>query len=241
MNHPKYSTAHRARRQGIARRHSAPRVYVASPLSTYRTPRYDLMAACVRRHFPGADVLMPLDLFTSNSDWLAKWPAILPTLSAFVAFTDEEGWVGRGVWTEVRDARAHGVPVSVLDDAGCLCPWQSVRIAERRPDDWTRTARLELPLPAPEPHTPAWFTSLAAINPRQAATTASVIAATGQGEGCSICGDIAARPYRVGVPPYLTLSVCLCDDCCAIQQTHFGLDVTAADSDPVAETVACDG
>ncbi len=220
MSRKKYSTAPRARRSRVSPESIIGPVYVASPLTTYDTPRYDAMVSGARAHFPQATILPARDLFASNDDWRARWPDMLPTLAAVVVFAGDAGWIGAGVWAEVRDARKRGIPVYVLDDAGRLRRWESVRIIERRPDDWNRAARLDLPIP--EPHAPARLAALASINPRQAAITAAVVERSGRPDCCAVCGDGPAPVYVLAEPPCLTAR--FCDDCIGIQRAMFGLN-----------------
>jgi len=92
------------------------RIYLASPIATYSTQRYDRRLATVRRRFADADILEPRLLFDSNSAWKAIWPALLPTLDLVVFFADTDCSVGRGVFAEIQDARTLGVPVLYLAD-----------------------------------------------------------------------------------------------------------------------------
>lgn len=87
--------------------------YIASPLSTYDTPRYAAMLVRLRELLPDAELLPARSLFTSNADWLRRWPEILPTLSA-VVFFDDRSTIGRGVYQEVEDAQAARLPVFYL-------------------------------------------------------------------------------------------------------------------------------
>lgn len=114
MNHKKHTTAPRARRHGVSSAASHNRIYVASPISTYNTARYDVMVSRVRRHFPGSDILPARDLFRSNDDWRRKWPVILPTLDAVVFFDDDDGCIGAGTEQEIADASSSGIPVFFL-------------------------------------------------------------------------------------------------------------------------------
>lgn len=97
-----------------SRKTSPSRVYIASPISTYGTARYDAMVSRVRSHFPESDILPARDLFTSNADWRRKWPVILPTLDAVVFFDDDDGCIGAGTEQEITDAQSAGIPVSFL-------------------------------------------------------------------------------------------------------------------------------
>ncbi|MDQ3642776.1 MAG: hypothetical protein M3450_15225 [Actinomycetota bacterium] len=107
--------------------HPAQRVYVASPLTTYRTSRYEAKLAQVIEQFPDATLLPARDLFRSTADWRTRWPALLPTLTELVFFAETDGTIGLGVWSELHDA-ADCIPVWYLDDAGCWFPVAAVTI-----------------------------------------------------------------------------------------------------------------
>ena len=74
-----------------------PRVYVAAPVTTYRTARHDHLHARARERFPGSEVLPARGMFASAAQWRARWPDILATLSVVVFIADENGWIGWGV------------------------------------------------------------------------------------------------------------------------------------------------
>lgn len=95
-------------------------VYIASSLSTYRTPRYDRMIESIRTLFPQSNAMPARDQFTSNADWRRKWPDILPTIAAVVFFDDGDGYLGLGVWTEITDCFRIGLPLWYIDDDGGL-------------------------------------------------------------------------------------------------------------------------
>lgn len=90
------------------------RVYVASPLSTYRTPRYNENMARIETLVPKADLLPARELYHSNAEWREKWPDIRSTLQALVFFDDEEGCIGAGTEQELADAYRFGIPVFFL-------------------------------------------------------------------------------------------------------------------------------
>src|SRR4051794_1348717 len=94
--------------------HIAGQVYLAYPLSVHNTPFARRRIHRARQAFPLADVLPACDLYSSNADWLNRWPQILPTLTALCVFPDEDGWIGMGVWIEVHDALARELPVYVM-------------------------------------------------------------------------------------------------------------------------------
>lgn len=214
-------------RRGAGQTHPDPatlagRVYLASSLPTFATDRYGRMVEHAGARFPRATILPARDLFESNAGWRRRWPRVLRSLAALAVFADAEGWIGNGVWSEVRDALRRGLPVYFLTDDGAAHPWETVAVADRNPDDWRRYA---CPVPMPEPHTPAWFPVLAGINPRQAAMAAAVVARAGRLDVCSVCGDVPAPVYRIDADA--PLLVRLCDDCRAIQRDGFGLRATA--------------
>lgn len=91
------------------------RVYVASPITTYGTPRYDLKLALIAQHFPRAEILQPRHLFQSTAEWQKRWPRILSTLTDLVFFAEIDRTIGLGVWSELQDA-ADRLPVWFLSD-----------------------------------------------------------------------------------------------------------------------------
>jgi hypothetical protein len=95
-------------------------IYIASPVGTYDTPRYDLMIAHAQRAFPDAKLLPARGLYRDRAHWLATWPAHLARLLALVFFTDRDGSIGYGVYKEITDAQARGVPIHYLSDGGAL-------------------------------------------------------------------------------------------------------------------------
>jgi hypothetical protein len=96
----------------------------------------------VRREFPQAQLLEARHLYASNAEWRRRWPAVLRRLTRLVFFADPDGWIGRGVWTEITDAAREGLPVFYLSDRGRLTPFASVRLGP--PDDasWQRYCRV---------------------------------------------------------------------------------------------------
>ena len=96
------------------------RLYAAHPLTSYGTAYEARQLTCLREHFPGADVLDPAAMFSSNGDWLAKWPEVLGTLDALAVFADHGGHIGAGVLRELSDAIGAGLPVLALGQDGQL-------------------------------------------------------------------------------------------------------------------------
>jgi hypothetical protein len=90
------------------------RVYIASPIATFCTPRYDMELQRVRDLLPDADLIPARGAFTNNRDWRARWPALLRTLEAVVFFDDDEGCIGAGTEQEITDAWRAGIPVFFL-------------------------------------------------------------------------------------------------------------------------------
>lgn len=90
------------------------RVYIACPLSTMDTPRYNAMLARVRELVPDADFLPARDLFASNAEWRARWSTLLATLDAVIFFDDDDGCIGAGTEQEITDAWLAGIPVFFL-------------------------------------------------------------------------------------------------------------------------------
>ena len=91
------------------------RVYVASPISTYQSPRYGRALDLIAAHHPGAELLPARWLYADSFDWLECWPAMLATLDGLVYFTAEDRTIGAGVAREVTDVAALGLPIHLLD------------------------------------------------------------------------------------------------------------------------------
>ncbi len=120
-------------------------VYLAYPLHAHGTPYAARMVRHARRRFHAAEVLPACSLYASNADWLRRWPTILPTLSAVAVFADPEGWVGCGVWAEVRDARQASGPIYFLDGKGRLHAWERVQAGVSGLNDWRRHVAVSVP------------------------------------------------------------------------------------------------
>ena len=93
-------------------------VYLASPKPTFGTKLARRMMGRARKQFPRAGVIAAGELFTSNEDWLKRWPFVLPAFSGLAFFSEPDGTVGLGLCKEVADARALDLPVVFLDDEG---------------------------------------------------------------------------------------------------------------------------
>lgn len=119
-------------------------MYLAYPLAMHRTARAVRAVRRARAIFSAADVLIGCDCYHSNADWLARWPALLPTLAALCVAADGNGWIGYGTWIEAQDALARPIPVYLLSDTA-VWPWATVAVTDRRPDNWRRYARLTPP------------------------------------------------------------------------------------------------
>jgi hypothetical protein len=103
-------------------------LYVASPMATYQTPRYDQMLAHARQHFQDGNLMPARDLYSSNAHWQATWPQHLKRIDGVVFFTDTDLTIGKGVVAELSDALRRGVPIHYLQDDGSLLPYKQVAV-----------------------------------------------------------------------------------------------------------------
>jgi len=94
--------------------------YLASPLSTYGTTRYDRILALLRATYPNEPILEPRFLFTRHNDWRSRWPSIVCSIARVVFFANDDRSLGAGVVREIHDARWHGVPTAFAADDGAL-------------------------------------------------------------------------------------------------------------------------
>ncbi len=106
----------------------APLVYAAHPLTCYRSAHERACLDAIASAFPGAEVLDPAECFADDDGWLARWPALVPTLSALVLFADEQGHVGAGCLREVADVLVADIPVLLLDRGRQLCELRALRL-----------------------------------------------------------------------------------------------------------------
>lgn len=144
-----HCSSHGLNLRGITRR-----VYVASSLSTYNTPEYERNLQRIAELLPKAEILAPRDLFTSHADWLEKWPGIVSQIDALVFFEDAGGYIGYGVWTELNDAVAHGIPIRRLAPNGKLYEISAddgeIETIAFRPWDLRQFAMIAYKMPASE-------------------------------------------------------------------------------------------
>jgi len=102
------------------------------------------MLAHIKEHFPKASLLQPRFLFGSNAAWLVLWPLLQPQIDILVVFTDERGYIGKGVWVEVQDVLAAHKHAYYLDDMGALHPWNEVELSAPNEGNWRRYARVTI-------------------------------------------------------------------------------------------------
>lgn len=124
---------------------SGARIYIACPVSVYWTPRYERIAGTVRRQCPGTVILEARDLYTSRVAWLRGWPVTVRGLTHLVFFCDPDGFIGRGVWTEIADAAREGVTVLHVSDRGRFTPLAALHIGAPKEECWQRYCRVVLP------------------------------------------------------------------------------------------------
>ena len=118
-------------------------IYFAAPLPIHGTPRYQQLLAKLRALRPGAELIEAATLFVSHADWRARWPIIRPTLHELVFITDIDLWIGCGVWREIADAEADGIPVWWLTDGG-LVSLTFVEFSSPNEDDWRHYRRVRV-------------------------------------------------------------------------------------------------
>jgi hypothetical protein len=123
-------------------RQRRPAVYLASPVNTYRSPRYGRLLRAVQQRFPQTRVIPARGLFRDSGYWRSVWPVFLPIISVLVFFPDGGGWIGYGVWQELHDVAALGRPVFLLRDDGRLVPLGQVTFGPIHAHDWVRFARV---------------------------------------------------------------------------------------------------
>jgi hypothetical protein len=89
-------------------------VYVASPIPTYATTRYDTFLAVVTEHYQDWQVIPAREHWRNNQDWRAGWTPLLDTLDALVAFGEPDGIIGQA-FVEIVDAVDAGCQVWIAE------------------------------------------------------------------------------------------------------------------------------
>lgn len=113
------------------------RLYLAAPISVTASLAWTDALDRLRTVHPGAVLLLPTALFRDRLDWRARLPAVLREATRLVFLTDPEGWIGKGVHTEITQAAALARPVSWLTAAGELVPLDAVDLSLPNEEDWT--------------------------------------------------------------------------------------------------------
>lgn len=109
-------------------------VYCARPHRSFGT-EHDRrqLDAVARWHFPGAAIIDPARLWSSNGEWLSAWPGLLPAIDVVVLWPDEDGWLSDGCLREVADAIAEGLPIVTLNQESTLRTFAGFRAAPASP------------------------------------------------------------------------------------------------------------
>jgi hypothetical protein len=98
--------------------HAKPRtIYIASSVSLFDTPAYEDIKALVASNYPQDILIFAKGLYAGSQEWLTKWPEVSKTVDVLLAFT-HDGWIGRGVFTEMADIYEQGKPVYLVDPQG---------------------------------------------------------------------------------------------------------------------------
>jgi hypothetical protein len=102
-----------------------PRTYVAAPVAVLLRPDWPERVRQV------ASLVGPVwdlaTLFESSTDWLNRWPGLLPTVTRLVLVPDDDGSIGAGCLREIADVLGRDLPVSLYDGTQ-LRPWGAVVI-----------------------------------------------------------------------------------------------------------------
>lgn len=121
------------------------RLYVATPKVMFRTPGYfKYVSSRIRQVFPEAELVFGASGFSSNEDWLARWHEVLASVDGLVFASDPDRWIGAGVYKEIEDAAAAGVPVGYFVRGQLVVPLDSAEITVANPKDRVRYAQVKV-------------------------------------------------------------------------------------------------
>ena len=119
------------------------RVYIAAPISSFGSPRYERMLGQLREALPEAEMVEARRAFRSNEHWRSHWPEILAGINRLAFLTADDGTIGAGVFQELMDARFAGLTVELITDEGSLLPLEALVFAYVGDGDPVRFARVE--------------------------------------------------------------------------------------------------
>ncbi len=83
-------------------------IYLAAPQAVRETDRYETYYFLLSHHFTGAQILEARELFPTSKAWFAGWKDVLARIDTLVFIRNSEHGLGRGTWTEVREAAKVG-------------------------------------------------------------------------------------------------------------------------------------
>ncbi|MHB8324795.1 MAG: hypothetical protein ACYDEA_03470 [Candidatus Dormibacteria bacterium] len=98
------------------------RVYLASPIPTYWTRRYERHLERLQGLAPAAQIVEPRNLGWDSGAWLAEGREVIAGCDALVAFGLAGGVIGRGVWQELVWARELGLATFHIKLSGPMVP-----------------------------------------------------------------------------------------------------------------------
>ncbi|MHB9129874.1 MAG: hypothetical protein ACYDBB_02135 [Armatimonadota bacterium] len=117
------------------------RLYVASPITTYQTLRYDRMLTMIRHSFPDCELLPAREMFPNTETWKTSWPTVLACIDALIFFDDGKRIIGRGVYHETLSAHRQGKPIYYLSDDGLVWCYPSgvyLDLIRQSNQEWAR-------------------------------------------------------------------------------------------------------
>ena len=120
------------------------RLYVATPTSIWKFPRYfDYVESSVRDAFPDVELVFGAREFSNTPDWLARWDEVLASVDGLVFASDAERFIGMGVYKEIQDAQAAGLPVGYHVNGLQFCTLDAVEITIVEPENKVRYAKVK--------------------------------------------------------------------------------------------------
>jgi hypothetical protein len=115
-------------------------IYLACSAPLLGMDRYETQLGRVRARFPTCEIIEPLRHWADVGAWLRGWRTTVRVIDLLVFFTDDLGFVGRGVWDEVHSAASHGVAVRFLTDDGRFVPEERFELFLDEYGDWREYA-----------------------------------------------------------------------------------------------------
>ncbi|MDX2059483.1 MAG: hypothetical protein SFV24_16855 [Gemmatimonadales bacterium] len=117
-------------------------IYLSGPAPMHHTAAWRAATQALQAQFPGVPIWSATDVFRSRAEWRHRLVTRLSDCGALVFLADGDGWIGKGVDTEIAAARGVGLAVGWLMPGGVLLAIHDVELGTPDETDWAHYRRV---------------------------------------------------------------------------------------------------